>query len=146
MLTPSTKLFYAVEAVLYLSYNAKLGPIPGNEIAKAQQLPPRYLEPMMQKLVRAGVLRSVRGPQGGYILARERRNITLADICHALSSTAHFPNTSLPLGARILLPHAIALAESWNTALRNTTLEMLCDEASAAHIPMIDTPSSNFII
>ena len=91
MLLPSKKLFYAVEAVLFIAYNAKTGPISGRDIAEKQSLPPRYLEPMMQKLVHAGILRGVRGPQGGYVLGRERRRITLADICAALAEDASLP-------------------------------------------------------
>ncbi len=77
MLVPSKKLFYAVEAVLFIAYNGKTGPIAGSEVAAQQGLPARYLEPLMQKLVKAGILKGVRGPQGGYILGRERRRISV---------------------------------------------------------------------
>ena len=78
------KLYYAVEAVLYIAYNAGNGPISSRDIAEKQGLPPRYLEQLMQRLVHGGVLRGVRGPHGGYMLARERRRITVGDICAVL--------------------------------------------------------------
>src|SRR5690349_18609913 len=80
----SKKLYYAVEAVLYIAYNTGRGPISSRDIAGRQGLPPRYLEQLMQRLVRGGVLRGVRGPRGGYLLARERRRITVGDICEIL--------------------------------------------------------------
>jgi Rrf2 family iron-sulfur cluster assembly transcriptional regulator len=81
----SKKLFYAVEAVLYIAYNGGKGPISSRDIAARQGLPPRYLEQLMQRLVRGGILRGVRGPHGGYLLARERRRISVGDICEVLS-------------------------------------------------------------
>ena len=56
MLTPSKKIYYAIEAVLFIAYNAKATPISGTQVAEAQGLPTRYLEPIMQRLVRAGIL------------------------------------------------------------------------------------------
>ena len=55
----------------------------------------------MQKLVRAGILRGVRGPRGGYLLAREKRRITVADICAALAEEDEIP-ASTPLGAQVV--------------------------------------------
>ena len=47
---------------------------------RATSLPPRHLETLLQALVRAGILKGVRGPRGGYELARERRRITVGEI------------------------------------------------------------------
>ena len=80
MISPSRKLFYVVEAVVTIAYNAGQGAVSSREIAKSQGLPPRYLEQLMQRLVRSGLLRGMRGPHGGYVLAKERRRITIADI------------------------------------------------------------------
>lgn len=76
----SPKFINLAEAVVYIALNAKPNAVRGPEICAAQSLPSRYLEADLQKLVRSGILRSVRGPHGGYVLAKERRNITLADI------------------------------------------------------------------
>ena len=46
-------------------------------------LPARHLEPVLQALVREGILKGIRGPRGGYELARERRRITADDILRA---------------------------------------------------------------
>ena len=108
MLTPSRKLFYAAEAVLFIAYNGNQGPINGRDIAARQGLPPRYLEQLMQRLVRGGVLRGVRGPRGGYLLARERRRITLGDIYDVLKEDRDEQDMQgyggTPLGSRVVPP------------------------------------------
>ena len=50
------------------------------DIARRLVLPRRYLEQVMQQLVRAGILRGVRGPRGGYRLARDRRRVSVGDV------------------------------------------------------------------
>ncbi len=81
----SAKFQHLIEAVVHIALHAKPNAVRGPEICKALKLPERYLESDLQKLVHRGILRSVRGPRGGYVLAKERRNITLADIYSANS-------------------------------------------------------------
>lgn len=146
MLTPNKKIFYAIEAVLYIAYNAKAVPISGSVVAEAQGLPTRYLEPMMQKLVRAGILRGVRGPSGGYQLGRERRRITLADICDVITDGAGFPTPSTALGKKILGPAAQELRGQWETDLARSSIADLCERASAANIPTHTANPTDFTI
>ncbi|PZP86586.1 MAG: transcriptional regulator [Azospirillum brasilense] len=146
MLLPSKKLFYAVEAVLFIAYNAKAGPIAGRDIAEKQNLPARYLEPMMQKLVRAGILRGVRGPQGGYVLARERRRISLADICNALADDAVLPDDTTPLGDRVLKPQLRSLTLQWQQQLSAISIAQLCEEATEQNIALAYTTIHDFAI
>jgi Rrf2 family protein len=58
--------------------------INGRQLAHRHDLPPRYLEPVLQALVHAGILSGVRGPRGGYKLAREPAQITVEDILRAM--------------------------------------------------------------
>lgn len=146
MLVTSKKLFYAIEAVLFIAYNAKAGPISGKDIAEKQNLPGRYLEPMMQKLVRAGVLRGVRGPQGGYVLGRERRRITLADICNALDEDAELPAETTPLGDQVLRPQADLLSDQWRQSLTSVTIAHLCEKAAEQKIPHAYSSVHDFAI
>ena len=145
MLVPSKKIFYAIEAVLYIAYNAKTDPVAGSDVAAAQNLPTRYLEPIMQKLVRSGVLRGVRGPQGGYLLGRERRRITLADIC-AVITDDELPKPTTALGESILVPATHTLMEHWRAELNNVTIAMLCERAVAAKIPAAADATTDFTI
>lgn len=146
MLVLSKKIYYAIEAVLYIAYNAKADPVAGNLVAEAQSLPTRYLEPMMQKLVRAGILRGVRGPQGGYVLGRERRNITLADICDVIAKDAEMPKTSTELGKTVLLPTTRGLINDWRNGLAEISIAQLCERAERANIATATATAHDFTI
>ena len=58
-------------------------PVSAKALAARHRLPPRHLEPVLQALVRDGILKGIRGPHGGYELGRERRSITADDILRA---------------------------------------------------------------
>ena len=145
MLTPNNKICYAIEAVLHIAYNAKAQPVAGTAVFAAQNLPVRYLEPIMQKLVRAGILRGVRGPSGGYVLGRERRRITLADICDCIGATA-LPTPATALGKKILLPTAVQLTTAWHAQLSSITIADLCERATSANIATDTQTPTDFTI
>ena len=73
----------AIAAVIDIALHARGRPIAAKALATRQRLPPRHLEPVLQALVRHGILKGVRGPRGGYQLARERRRITADEILRA---------------------------------------------------------------
>ena len=83
MLKPSKKLALALEAVVDIAYHGGSEPVQSHDIARRLGLPRRYLEQVLQQLVRAAVLKGVRGPRGGYRLARERRQ-QVADLGDAV--------------------------------------------------------------
>lgn len=80
MLRLSKKMLFTIEAVLDIAYHAGSGPVQSRDITRRQEIPRRYLEQALQQLVRQGILIGVRGPRGGYRLARERRRITVGEI------------------------------------------------------------------
>src|SRR3990167_1380656 len=80
MLRLSKKMLFTIEAVLDISYHAGSAPVQSRDITRRQSIPRRYLEQALQQLVRQGILIGVRGPRGGYRLARERRRITIGEI------------------------------------------------------------------
>ncbi len=84
MLRLSRKTLFAIEAVLDIAYHAGAQPVQSREITRRQGIPRRYLEQALQNLVRGGVLVGVRGPRGGYRLARERRRISVGEIIRAV--------------------------------------------------------------
>ncbi len=63
------------------------GPIPSRDIAVAQGLSQSYLEQLLGPLRRAGLVRSVRGPEGGYYLARPPEKITVGDVLRVLEGS-----------------------------------------------------------
>lgn len=149
MLRMSKKMFYAVEAVLYLAYNAGSDAISGRDIARRQGLPPRYLEGMLQQLVHAGILRSLRGPKGGYVLARERRRITLADICRVVRAmdpvdAPQFRQT--PLSRHIAFPLYERLEHELDDQLAGLNLATLCEQAKEAGVPRASDQPTDYAI
>ena len=71
---------FAIISVVDIAYTNSDKPIQTAEIANRHNIPRRYLEKVLQGLVKAGILKGTRGPTGGYILAKEKRKISLADI------------------------------------------------------------------
>ena len=80
----TTKGRYAVTAVLYLAINEGRGPIALADIAERQGISLSYLEQLFAKLRKRGVVSSVRGPGGGYHLARDPRAIHVAEVITAV--------------------------------------------------------------
>ena len=78
------KFLHAIEAVLDISIHSSHTPASAKEITKRQGIPSRYLEKILQELVRQKILKGTRGPNGGYALGREKRNIFLIDIYNAV--------------------------------------------------------------
>ena len=73
----------AIAAVIDIALQARSGPVAAKALASRHRLPPRHLEPVLQALVSHGILKSVRGPRGGYELAREWSRITADEILRA---------------------------------------------------------------
>ncbi len=80
----STKGRYGLRAMVDLAVHEEEGPVSIQAIAKRQDLSEKYLEQLLGMLKRAGFVRSVRGSQGGYRLAREGREISVGDVLRAL--------------------------------------------------------------
>jgi Rrf2 family transcriptional regulator, iron-sulfur cluster assembly transcription factor len=73
----------AIAAVIDIALNARGRPVAARSLATRHRLPPRHLEPVLQALVRHGILKGIRGPRGGYELARAQHCITADDILRA---------------------------------------------------------------
>jgi Rrf2 family protein len=78
MLAQKTR--YALRSLLYLAEEGAGGPVQLARIAETQRVPPKYLELIMLDLKRAGFVRSTRGPKGGYVLARDPKDISFGEI------------------------------------------------------------------
>ena len=79
----SAKADYAVRAATELAA-AKEGPTKGDAIARAQDIPLRFLENILGDMRQAGLVRSQRGAEGGYWLAKPAKEISVADIIRAV--------------------------------------------------------------
>ena len=139
MLRISKKLMFAIEAVRDIAYNAGTEPVQSGEITRRQGIPKRYLEQVLQQLVRDDILAGVRGPRGGYRLARERRRITLGEIVKVVRSmeTATDPieePAGSILGHKVVRPLWAELQEECMKKLDDVTIEDLCLRARSAGV------------
>lgn len=131
----------AIEAVLDIAYNARTEPVQSRDITERQGVPSRYLEQVLQQLVRAGILRGVRGPKGGYTLARERRRITIADVLRVVSAMDGEEDVSpstADLGARVIGPLCAGVNDEILARFDGITMEDLCREAGTKGIRRAD--------
>ena len=144
MLTLSRKSLLALEAVVDVALHARPDPVQAREITKRQGVPQRYLEQVMQALVRANVLRGVRGPRGGYRLARERRRISVKEVItviEALESEETAEHFNSPLGQQIIAQLCSRLQRAIDTEMDGITIADLC-----TGIDQPDLETDNFTI
>lgn len=92
---------YAIRAASYLAFrhDDEGALVKLRDIAEAEGLPPPFLSSILQRLVTAGLLRSARGPTGGYGLQRPPDRITLLDIKAAVDGTAELEACAVGLDA-----------------------------------------------
>jgi Rrf2 family protein len=150
MLKLSRKTQLALEAVIDIAFNARPEPVQAKEITSRQGVPQRYLEQVMQQLVRAGILEGVRGPRGGYRLAKERRRITVGEVVRVAESIDDGENDGIngrsDLGARIVTPLIQSLQDEVMTRLDAISIEDLCQRARNAGVDCGGRPTADFAI
>ena len=83
----SKKSRYGVAALIDLAVNSKNGHVALGSIAERNEISPQYLEQVFASLRRAGIVKSVKGSQGGYLLKYPSSSITVASIIQALEGT-----------------------------------------------------------
>jgi len=128
----------AIAAVIDVALHGRGRPVSAKTLAARHALPARHLEPVLQALVRVGILKGIRGPRGGYELARERRRITADDILRAAGTIDEDDEATVSAGSALLnqvvIP-AIGQAErAFSAALDKISLDELVRKAE----PLID--------
>jgi Rrf2 family iron-sulfur cluster assembly transcriptional regulator len=139
MLRMSRKTLFAIEAVLDIAYHSGSEPVQSREITRRQGIPRRYLEQALQNLVRHGVLVGVRGPRGGYRLARERRRITVGEIVRVVREVQSnddplHEGAGSPLGHHVVRPLWLELQTQVMQQLDEVSLDDLCNRANSVGI------------
>ena len=142
MLRPSRKLMFAIEAVVDIAYNATDAPVQSKDIAGRQEIPQRYLEQVLQRLVREGLLNGVRGPRGGYRLARERRRVTRIESAMEEIIDPVESYTGSDLGRELLRPIWQDLQDEALAKLDNVSIEDLCRRARASGVMEESEPTA----
>jgi Rrf2 family protein len=133
----SAKVDYAVRATAELA-SAGEGPIKGEALSKAQGIPLKFLENILGELKHAGIVRSQRGTEGGYWLARPAGEIRIADVIRAVegplaSVRGEPPETVKYVGA------AEPLGKLWVAVRAN--LRAVLEETTVADIASGDLPA-----
>jgi Rrf2 family protein len=135
---------YGVRAMYDLAICFGEGPTAGKDIARRQNISLPYLDQLMSRLRKNGLVKSVRGPQGGYLLSRSPARIKVGDIVRALEGPIQLSYCLKETGitqscaraetcvSRILLKKLNARIMA---ALDSTTLKDLCREARAVSCP-----------
>ena len=129
---------YGLRALFDLAQRQGAAPTTSADIATSQQIPEPYLNQLLITLRKAGLVRSVRGPQGGHKLARPPANITLAEIVLALEGgfsplggvDAPAPPDA-PVEADILREVWRQVEDAIGQVLESITLDNLCQRKLA---------------
>jgi Rrf2 family iron-sulfur cluster assembly transcriptional regulator len=130
----SRKGILAIAAVIDVAVNARSRPVSAKVLAARHKLPPRHLEPVLQALVRDGILKGIRGPHGGYALGREHRRISAEDILRAAGSAEELGDPPLPTSLLVNNVVRPALAEAerrFSAALARINVEDMARQVEA---------------
>jgi Rrf2 family protein len=131
----SRKGLLAIAAVIDVALHGRDAPVSAKVLAERHALPARHLEPVLQALVRVGILKGIRGPRGGYELAHERRRVTADDILRAAGTIENASGPAATAGSALLnevvIP-AVAQAErAFSIALARINLDELVRKAES---------------
>jgi len=133
MLGLTRKCIHAIEAVADIAGRESSDPVQMVDLAERLDLSRRYLEPVLQRLVRADVLKGVRGPKGGYRLSRPRYELSVGDILTALgpeeTETATFNSQ---IGREGIAPILDEIQEKVHHQLARLTFDIICEKAKSA--------------
>ena len=129
------KSILAIAAVIDIALHARRGPVAAKALATRHRLPPRHLEPVLQALVRHGILKGTRGPSGGYELAREQRRITADEILRAAGTVDDIESKPIDrskLLDQVVMPALSEAEQAFTAALSRINLEELTRSAERA--------------
>ncbi len=146
----SRRSLLAIAAVVDIALHSRPSPVAAKALASRHKLPPRHLETLLQGLVHAKILKGVRGPRGGYELARERRRISVGEIVRtSVSLSTADPDdigSRSKLMEKVVEPSVRKAGESFLANLDAITVEQLCEEAEKAQILAEEKAGGDFTI
>ena len=146
----SRRSVLAVVAVVDVALHSRSEPVSAKALAARHKLPPRHLETLLQGLVHANIFTGVRGPRGGYQLARERRRITVGAIVRTAMSLSTAEPEDLAANSvlleRVIDPAVRKAGESFLANLDLITVEQMCETAEKSHVLDDEKVSGDFAI
>ena len=120
----------AIAAVVDVALQAGGRPISAKALATRHGLPSRHLESVLQSLVRDGILKGVRGPRGGYELARDRRGVSANDILRAAGTVdAGEQEPGSELISKVVMPLLSIAEQEFGRALSRIKLDDMTRQA-----------------
>jgi Rrf2 family transcriptional regulator, iron-sulfur cluster assembly transcription factor len=152
MILLSRRSMLGIAAVVDIALHGRAGPVAAKLLAARHSLPPRHLETLLQALVRAGILKGVRGPRGGYELARERRKVTAGDVVRAAMAAQEEDDIDQPEPESALVDVVVSPAvkiagASFLESLDAYTVDDLCRKAEEHGVfGEAGTPATDFTI
>jgi Rrf2 family iron-sulfur cluster assembly transcriptional regulator len=137
MMRISTRGRYALRAMVDLALHADGEPVLRQDIAERQDISADYVAQLFRKLHTAGLVEGVKGPGGGYLLARDAADITAGDVVYAVEGPVAVVHCALPDDesacnrADRCVTHLVwkQLSAVMTEFLDSITLQDLCDEA-----------------
>jgi Rrf2 family transcriptional regulator, iron-sulfur cluster assembly transcription factor len=146
----SRRSVLAIAAVVDVALHCAKAPVAAKALAARHKLPSRHLETLLQGLVHARILKGVRGPRGGYELARERRRITVGEIVRiAMSLSTADPDDLAAhsvLLERVIEPAVSRAGETFLGNLDSITVEQMCETSEKSHVLDDEKVSGDFAI
>ncbi|MDB5411990.1 MAG: Rrf2 family transcriptional regulator [Rubritepida sp.] len=148
MLLRQDRALLALDIALDIAFHAgRGGEVTGAaEIAERLNAARRGIEPLLQALVRAGLLDSLRGPRGGYRMARAPREVKLAEIVAAVTEDEEAPVPPGKLATLVTAPLWQEMNAILEKRLQSVTLEDLLKRAAAAGLRRPVTEPLHFVI
>jgi Rrf2 family protein len=145
----SRRGYLALAAVADIAIHARAAPVAAKALAARLNLPPRHLESLLQDLVHANILKSVRGPRGGYELARERRRIAAASVLRPVSESEENnveKTGNCRLVREVIAPIVDAAGRAFLDELDTITIDDICRRAEALKLCDERIPGPDFAI
>lgn len=133
----STRARYGLRAMVDLALHCDQHPVPRKDIARRQDISPHYMEQLFAKMRDAGLIEAIRGPGGGYLLAKSPEEITVGAVIRAVDEVLA-PVPCLRTESRLECDRAPTcvtrrlwkeLGDRTNEFLESRTIQDLCDEA-----------------
>jgi Rrf2 family transcriptional regulator, iron-sulfur cluster assembly transcription factor len=135
----NTQIQYGVRSLCDIAYHGMGNPVQVRSISERQGISPRYIEQIFLKLRKGGVVKSLRGPTGGYLLARRPEEITVGDVIRAVDGKSiQLVNCRGKQGSKKSCERLkiCAVSDIWGEASKiltdyfdSVTLNQICKEA-----------------
>jgi Rrf2 family iron-sulfur cluster assembly transcriptional regulator len=138
----------AIAAVVDVALHSSRGPVAAKDLTARHKLPPRHLETLLHGLAQANILTGVRGPRGGYKLARERQRITVGEIVRIAASLSianpYDVGAHSALFEQVIEPAVSKAGKTFLANLDAITVEQMCDTAEKSHVLDDERVSGDF--